>query len=76
MNNILEAREIARNKLKEGLTPRQGEAFRDDSKCPLCKRRNIIRRKWRDDWFCGECKAVFAIVDGKICYLGNQKFLD
>jgi ribosomal protein L37AE/L43A len=71
-----EEQDRKRTFLKGGLTASQREAFVCRSQCPMCSNHNIIRRLWRDDWFCGWCKEVFKKVGRKIVYVGNQDFID
>ena len=58
------------------LNETQERGFVNGDICPACKNMNIIYRRWRDDFVCGWCKAVFIIVKGKIRHLGNQLFLE
>lgn len=58
------------------LSKYQIKGFIDGAICPFCKHPNLIFRRWRDDYFCGMCREVFALVDGKVMHLGHQDQID
>ncbi len=54
------------------LSENQIRGFILGSICPLCKEMKLIYRSWRDDHYCGNCREVFRLSDGKVYHLGHQ----
>jgi len=51
-------------------------ALIEDERCPVCSALNIIRRPWRKDFYCGECRSVFRMVGESVHYQGHQTQLN
>ena len=58
------------------LSRHQIKAFIDGSICPFCKEPNLIYRTWRDDHYCGMCREVFELKNGRVYHLGHQDQID
>ncbi len=58
------------------LTAEQARVLLEGDYCPKCKKPNILRREWREDFYCGWCRSVFKMIGRALSYIGNQKDLD
>lgn len=58
------------------LSSNQIRGFVQGCICPLCKEQRLIYRAWRDDHYCGGCREVFRLADGKVYHLGHQDQID
>jgi len=58
------------------LTAVEQVALLEDDMCPGCTMPKIIRRPWREDFYCGECGAVFRMIGDTLYYRGFQKDLN
>ena len=59
-----------------GLTAAEQTALIDDETCPVCSLPNIIRRGWREDFYCGQCRSVFRMIGERIHYVEHQSKLN
>jgi hypothetical protein len=58
------------------LTAVEQTALIENEVCPVCSKPNIIRRPWREDFYCGQCQSVFRMVGETIHIQGHQSELN
>ena len=58
------------------LTPDEAGALLNTDICPVCGRPRVLRRPWREDWYCGWCRAVCKLVGKALHFVGYQSDLD